>query len=174
MIEGRRLVFGVSGLLYQGNLLFFDRETDSLWSQLLSEAVTGFMAGTRLAVLPAENTTWAAWRNKYPKTLVMSLVTGYQRNYAEDPYKEFPLARDEALLVSLQGVTKIYPLGQLKKANPVIVDQLGGDSVTIEFDKKSKTALVRGADPKRLIFFVSFLGKLKAFYPEAEIYRFQH
>lgn len=155
------------------NVLFFDRETDSLWSQLLSEAVTGSMAGMRLAVLPAENTTWDAWRKKYPATRVLSFKTGHMRNYAEDPYENLPLARDNALLVSAGGVTKIYPFGQLKKADSVVEDHLGAYPVTIEFDKKSKTALVKGSDSRSVSFFVSFLGNLKAFYPHAEIYRFR-
>ena len=60
VISGRRYDFGVSGLLYKRNLLLFDRQSGSLWSQLLSEAVTGPLAGARLKVLPAENTTWDA------------------------------------------------------------------------------------------------------------------
>ena len=50
--------FGVSGLRYRGNLLIFDPETESLWSQIRSEAVTGPLTGTRLAVLPSTLTTW--------------------------------------------------------------------------------------------------------------------
>ena len=57
MIEGRRYYFSVSGLLYKRNALFYDRETLSLWSQLLSQAVTGPMTGDRLAALPAVDTS---------------------------------------------------------------------------------------------------------------------
>lgn len=171
MIEGHRLNFGVSGLLYQRNVLFYDRQTDSLWSQLLSQAVTGPMAGKRLTMLPAENTTWGEWKAEHPDTKVMSYNTGYTKNYHEDPYRNFLLAREDALLVSAGGVTRIYPFAQLKKAGAPVVEQLGGHLVTIEFDKDSKTARLTSPDSQAVTFFVSFLANLRAFYPKAEVYR---
>jgi hypothetical protein len=36
--------FGVSGLLYQSDVLMYDREDESLWSQLKMEAVSGSQA----------------------------------------------------------------------------------------------------------------------------------
>jgi hypothetical protein len=50
--EGHRYTFGVSGLLYRQNLLLFDQETESLWSQLRGQAVAGPLAGTSLRLLP--------------------------------------------------------------------------------------------------------------------------
>ncbi len=107
LINGRRYEFGVSGLLYKRNLLFYDRQTDSLWSQLLSQAVTGPMAGRRLAVLAAENTTWRAWREEHPDTQLLSFVTGYPRDYKVDPYAAYPLPRSPALFVSAGGASRI-------------------------------------------------------------------
>lgn len=37
--NGSRYTFGVSGLLYQQNLLLFDHETESLWSQIRGQSV---------------------------------------------------------------------------------------------------------------------------------------
>jgi hypothetical protein len=59
LVAGQRHTFGVSGLLYKNNLLFYDHETDSLWSQLGGQAVTGPLAGTSLHLLPTTLTTWA-------------------------------------------------------------------------------------------------------------------
>lgn len=42
-VDGESLSFGVSGLLYQSNLLMHDSKTESLWSQVLGEAVVGIM-----------------------------------------------------------------------------------------------------------------------------------
>src|SRR3989344_4868604 len=44
------LEFGVSGLLYESNLLMYDKKTESLWSQVLGEAVVGSYTGTKLAL----------------------------------------------------------------------------------------------------------------------------
>ena len=151
-------------------MLFFDRQTDSLWSQLLSEAVTGPLAGARLAVLPAENTNWGAWKAAHPESQVLSFVTGYVRDYKQDPYAGYLFPRNPALLVAAGGVTRIYPFSELKKGHSPVVDQLGGHSVTIVFDRRSKAATVSDGDPA-VIWFVSFLDDLKAFYRGAEIYR---
>ncbi len=164
----------MSGLLYKRNLLFFDRETDSLWSQLLSEAVTGPLAGTRLTILPAENTAWGAWRTAHPDTLVMSFVTGYSWDYKHDPYASYPLARRPALLVAAGGVVRIYPFSQLKKTRSPVADDLGGHRITIFFDRKSKTARAESDGLSVVTFFVSFLDDLKAFYPEAQIFAAPH
>src|SRR5215471_9732793 len=71
-IHGREVVFGVSGLLYQSNLLMYDRATESLWSQLGGQSVAGSMASTGLASVPSELTTWRHWRALHPDTLVLS------------------------------------------------------------------------------------------------------
>ena len=49
-INGRSYEFGVSGLLYNSDVLMYDRQTNSLWSQLMVQAVAGPMKGTRLQV----------------------------------------------------------------------------------------------------------------------------
>lgn len=170
MIDGRRLDFGVSGLLYKRNLLLFDRQTGSLWSQLLSEAVTGPLAGTRLKVLSALNTTWGAWKKTHPETRVLSFATGHARNYRDDPYAEYPFPRKPALLVAAGGVSKIYPFSQLKKLRGPVTDRVGGREVTITYDRKAKSASVKGDNPQSITFFFSFLDDLKAFFPEAEVY----
>jgi len=78
-INGKNLTFGVSGLLYQSDMLLYDRATDSLWSQIKGEAVTGPLMGARLKLLSSTQTTWAQWKKNHPETLVLSQKTGYKR-----------------------------------------------------------------------------------------------
>jgi len=40
--------FGVSGMLYQSDVLLYDKKSDSLWSQLMLQAVAGKRTGERL------------------------------------------------------------------------------------------------------------------------------
>ena len=70
-IKGEVTSFGVSGKLWRDSLVMYDRGTNSLWSQLLGEAVAGPMKGRKLEQLPAEVTTWSAWRERHPDTLVL-------------------------------------------------------------------------------------------------------
>jgi hypothetical protein len=89
VIEGKRYTFGVSGLLYKSDVLMYDHQTESLWSQIQREAVTGPLAGTRLRLLPLVHTTWQAWRAEHPKTQVLSIDTGFRRDYTRDPYESY-------------------------------------------------------------------------------------
>jgi Protein of unknown function (DUF3179) len=78
-IEGRTLSFGVSGKLYKSNLLLFDRQTDSLWSQLLQQAITGSLTGKKLVMVSAQHTTWELWRSQHPDSLGAGSWSSTQR-----------------------------------------------------------------------------------------------
>jgi hypothetical protein len=60
---GRTRSFGVSGLLYQSDVLMYDRESESLFSQLAMKAIAGPFVGTSLEWLPSEHMTWGKWRH---------------------------------------------------------------------------------------------------------------
>lgn len=53
------------------NLVMYDRETGSFWSQLLAEAICGPRTGDRLEIVPAETTTWGDWRASHPDSTVL-------------------------------------------------------------------------------------------------------
>lgn len=52
------LVFGVSGLLYNSDVLVYDRNTESLRSQLMGQAISGRLKGVKLPQIPAFHTAW--------------------------------------------------------------------------------------------------------------------
>jgi hypothetical protein len=78
--------FGVSGLLYNANLILYDRLTGSLWSQLRLQCVNGSQIGDTPTLARIVETTWAMWRTMYPNTKIMSLDTGFARDYGTYPY----------------------------------------------------------------------------------------
>lgn len=168
---GHLSAFGVSGLLYQRNLLLFDHATESLWSQLLGRAVAGPLAGTSLRLLPVNMTTWRSWKAEHSQTLVLSFQTGYKRDYATDPYSDRPLDRRMALVISSKGQTKIYPYSELKKAGPSLQDEIGGLSFIIRFDAKQQSATVQALTQDPPPHFVAFLGNVRAFFPNAAMYK---
>lgn len=92
-VNGQAQEFGVSGQLWQSNLLMYNRadseENESLWSQVLGEAVVGPETGERLEVIPSEITRWGDWRQAHPSTQVLSRETGAFRNYSSDPYGDY-------------------------------------------------------------------------------------
>jgi hypothetical protein len=146
-ILGARRWFGVSGRLYKRNLLFYDRRTDSLWSQLLSQAVTGALAGTPIRPLSTEQTTWSAWRARHTDTLVLS-PPATRFEYGKDPYAGYPLHRDTALLISAGAKRKIYPLSEIKRqidaaGTSEVLDRIGGETITVVYDGRAQSAYVR-------------------------------
>lgn len=65
------LTLGVSGLLWEGNLVMVDQETESLWSQILGTAMRGKLVGTELENIPARMTDWRTWKQMHPDTTVV-------------------------------------------------------------------------------------------------------
>lgn len=98
-VGGRVLTFGTSGLLYRSNKLMFDHETASLWSSLTGEPVVGPVVelNLKLSALPVVTTTWREWRTRHPDTLVLSLETGFQRDYSEGAAYRAYFATDELM-----------------------------------------------------------------------------
>jgi len=81
--------FGVSGLLYNSNLILYDRETDSNWAQMRQQAVQGSRQGEIPTNLPLVEMTVESWLEIYPDSDVLSRQTGFNRNYNEYPYGSF-------------------------------------------------------------------------------------
>jgi len=88
-VNGERLDFGVSGLLYNSDVLLYDRKTESLWSQLLNQAISGPLKGEKLQMLPLKHTTWGEWQKQHSDTKVLSRDTGYGVDYSRDPYQGY-------------------------------------------------------------------------------------
>ena len=82
--------FGVSGRILNSNLVLFDRDSRSSWPQLLGVAVDGPRKGERLRQLPmAVTTTLGRWKARYPRSIVLTPLTGWRR-----PYRTWPYGRD--------------------------------------------------------------------------------
>jgi|TARA_B100000686_G_scaffold260144_1_gene272763 hypothetical protein len=89
--------FGTSGLLYRSNKLMFDHETKSLWNTFEGVPVVGPLVGTRTRLTRRSmvTTTWGEWRRFHPETTVLSLETGYSRDYGEGvAYREYFQSND--------------------------------------------------------------------------------
>lgn len=79
--------FGVSGLLFENNLVMYDRrENESLWPQMTRGADCGGAVGADLQMLPVVEMTWGRWKSLHPNTKVISDQTGFSRNYTASGY----------------------------------------------------------------------------------------
>jgi hypothetical protein len=120
---GRRFTFGTSGFLYESSKLMFDAETKSLWATLQGKPVVGPLAGSPIALdfVPVVTTTWDEWREMHPRTTVLSLDTGHQRDYSEGAaYRDyfatsalmFEVSRHDRRLRNKDEILAIRPPGK--------------------------------------------------------------
>jgi len=79
--------FGVSGILFDNNLVMYDRNSEeSLWPQMNRQSNCGAATGTALDMLPVVEMTWGQWRELHPDTKVVSDRTGHNRIYSTRGY----------------------------------------------------------------------------------------
>ena len=89
-VNGSPRNFGVSGLLFRSNLVMFDRQTETLWNQMLLSGICGPDRGATLRRLPLVETTWSFWKTLHPSTTVMTENTGFDdRPYGVYPYGDY-------------------------------------------------------------------------------------
>lgn len=181
--------FGVSGLLYNSDVLLYDRKTESLWSQIRSQAVTGMRKGEHLQSLPLQQITWQQLRERYPQAKVLSRKTGYRRDYNRNPYQGyeyseglfFPVAflnhqyhpKEKVLGITLNGQAKAYPFAELARVGGrEIEDSFAGEKLRIEFDLTSRTGrIIRQSDNELLAAVNGFWFAWFGFYPKTEVFQ---
>ena len=88
-LEGELLDFGVSGFLYESNMIMYDKDTESFWLQATGESVVGERVGQRLSLIDSDVLTFSEARQKYPNLTVLSRDTGYRRDYDNPPYDNY-------------------------------------------------------------------------------------
>ncbi|MCF6209825.1 MAG: DUF3179 domain-containing protein [Gammaproteobacteria bacterium] len=185
-INGKVVSFGVSGLLYRSDVLMYDRESESLWSQLAMKAVSGSAVDTELVWLPSEHITWKAWREKYPHGEVLSTDTGYKRNYQGEAYAAY-FASEETMFpvphtrkelsnktwvvgILIDGKAKAYPVDDLPP-NLAIEDQLGNQQLIIRYDVDKRYPQITDHKGKPIPSVMVFWFAWQAFYPNTDLWR---
>lgn len=169
---GEISTFGVSGLLYNTNLILYDRNSDSLWSQLELKCVNGKRIGDEPELIRIVETNWGTWKELYPLSKVLSLDTGFDRNYEVYPYGNYKtnhsyfyftatpsngaLPNKERVYALLdQNVSKVY---QFPKFNggKAFRDIFNGKEYLIVGNENLITSFEMGSETEDLIFEYDF------------------
>ncbi|UCE42606.1 MAG: DUF3179 domain-containing protein [Candidatus Aminicenantes bacterium] len=148
---------GVSGQLYNSNLIPYDRGTDSNWSQMMNMCVNGQLIGQEAKQIHVVETTWGTWKMMYPDSLVLSRDTGFNRNYDVYPYDDykfsdrliFPVSNEDNRLskkARIHGVivgeeTKAYPIGSFSPVITVLNEDFNGLEFVIVGDSLKNFAV---------------------------------
>ncbi len=167
VINGAETTFGVSGLLYNTNLIPFDRATGSNWSQILNESVNGDLIGSKAAIVPLLETTWGVWKTLYPDSKVVSTNTGFSRTYGTSPYGDyntnntrflFPVEKDSRLplkervyAVINESKAKAYRFSDFSQG-AVIKDNFEGNNYLVVGNANFILAFLLDADTENLDF----------------------
>jgi hypothetical protein len=188
-LNNKKLKFGVSGLLYNSDVLLYDRETESLWSQIMAQAVTGQYKGTHLQVLALEHTTWSAWKQAHPDTEVLSTKTGYRRNYDRDPYQGYEKStgiyfsvsntaptsyhpKERVLGVTIDGISKAYPFVELNKNGvPRFIDKINKTPLTVHWDQKNQSGFITTEQGQKIPIVQSYWFAWFTFHPYTLVYQ---
>ncbi|GAB5500492.1 MAG: DUF3179 domain-containing protein [Pseudohongiellaceae bacterium] len=188
-VGDQALTFGVSGLLYNSDVLMYDRNTESLWSQIMSEAVAGPLVGTPLPQLPVTYTTWSSWRERHPETKVLSRNTGFNRDYRRGPYGNYAATsrlmfdvshrpprdyhpKEYVLGLEINGQYKAYPFKELRELGQAsFSDELGGEEVTIVWDDGAESATVLDNTGRQLPAVTGFWFAWYTFHPETLVFK---
>ncbi len=186
-LNGQPQSFAVSGLVYNNNTLFYDRKTESLWCQVLGQAVSGKFSGESLRQIPATWTTWENWKNQHPNTLVLSRHTGHEIDYAVNPYTDYETSRglrypinkvnkmmplkEKVVGVEVNGAFRAYPLYVLQMENrPLVADTFNGQELLIRYDKDTKTVLVTNIKGEVFPTVSGYWFAWYAFHPETDVF----
>lgn len=151
VINGKETTFGVSGLLYNTNIIPYDRETDSNWSQMSLKCVNGKLSGTEPGNYFLVETSWRTWKQLYPNSQVLSDDTGFSRNYDRYPYGDYRLnddllffpvsnrdsrlpAKDRVYGIVINDKSKAFPFSNFTSGMTVIEDQVADVPVVVAGD----------------------------------------
>ena len=183
---GQVLDFGVSGLIYNSDMLLYDRATKSLWSQVMKTAVTGPLKGSTLAQVPAQYTTWAAWVQQHPDSLLLSRDTGHSRDYDAEPYAEYrrlPMvafatlhqdlripAKTWIVGISIGDETLALPFEELDKLEAPLTVTVGGHPLRIEWDKTAAAARAFDEGGREIPTTSGYWFAWVAFHPGTALY----
>ncbi|UCH27270.1 MAG: DUF3179 domain-containing protein [Trueperaceae bacterium] len=156
-VKGVEVTFGTTGLLFNSNLIMFDSQTSTFWTQILGEGNVGALTDTVLLNYPAQIISFAEFRETFPEGSVLSRDTGFSRPYGNNPYVGYDDADSPPFLfpgmtdgrlppkarvvsVDLRGETVAYPF-EILVQDRVVNDQVGDEPVTVFWQVGTSSAL---------------------------------
>ncbi len=177
--QGTLYQLGTSGFLYRSNKLMYDRATQSLWNTTWGEPVIGPLVGKNIRLQRSYlvTTTWGEWRRRHPDTTVLSLDTGFSRNYDEgEAYRDYFATDDLMFSIAtsdnrLQNKSEVLALllpkhapqplaiaAELLRRQPVFTERLGTQPFVVLTDTTGANRVYDSAG----IHFVAYDGNATA------------
>ncbi|MEM7236531.1 MAG: DUF3179 domain-containing protein [Pseudomonadota bacterium] len=168
-VDGRDepFIFGSSGFLYRSNKVMYDKQTHSLWNQFTGKPVSGELvnSGIELTQRPVTISPWGDWVAQNPDTRVITLRTGFSRDYGSDvvyrdyfssPELMFPTNVDQTRLRQKDYVFGVRRFGGAKAwaldaftGGRVLNDELAGTPLVLIGNADGRTVRAYERGPER-------------------------
>lgn len=191
LVKGERVEFGTSGKLWKSNLVMYDRKTESLWSQILGEAIVGEMTGAKLNILESDPVRFGEWKKKFPEGQVLSRDTGAVRFYGSNPYGDYFAPLDFAINLAKARDTRLPPeafvfgvvindrpkayLVEAVKKRVEVIDEFQGIQILLRHEKDLDVVRTYKRLPdgrlERINPFSAFWFSWSAAHPNSELYK---
>ncbi len=181
-VKGEVTEFGVSGVLYNSDLVLYDRTTETLWDQIEAKGIVGPMTGVELELVPLTMTRWSRWKAAHPDTLVLSTDTGFDKDYTADRYAKyrdtvdlmFPVQREDNRVHPKSVVfgfnvdgTKVAYTQALLAEHGTYAHELAGQDASVTLHDDGSVTMSRGDathEPIRLFWFAWY-----TFHPDTDL-----
>ncbi len=186
-VNGETTTFGVSGYLYNSDLIMYDRKEGNLWQQLTLEAIIGPAArrNEELQWVGVSTTDWAYWKKQHPHTQVLSKPKNFIRDYDRYPYGSYEEnsevrfgaevtdkrlhPKDIVYGVVVNDQAKAYPLTKLE-LQPNFQDKIGQVSVMINYAIDGTMTVTNVATKEQYKVQRSFWFAWAVFNPGTDLY----
>lgn len=140
-INGALSDFGVSGWLYNSNLIAFDRTTDSYWSQMRMDCIHGEYIGKNAQTFQMVEMPLSTLKIIAPEAQVLNTETGFNLPYLSYPYYDYrtnndffvvPVefdddrlsAKEEVLGIIVQDEAKVYPFSVFPQNQLTVINEV--------------------------------------------------
>lgn len=173
--DGRPLEFGISGRLYNANILLYDRESGSLWQQFTGEVIAGPLVGRagRLKRLSAEIVAWGSWKRGHPDGWVLARpkeikfagrkAKASPERYEEYPYGEYELRKWVGYGIDVEALDL---RGIFAKRRVVGIAPHGAARAYLRSDLERLKLINDRLDGKPILMVMSLAGEARFFYRE--------
>lgn len=185
-VGNEAIEFGISGLLYNSNVLLYDRRQDrreSLWSQVAGAALSGPAVGQTLQMLPVEVTTWGDWIARHPDTQLLAATANYvargYQSYFSNSRLYFPVdhiddrlpLKTPVLGIQVSSLKRAYPLTAFESRSDIhaLDEQLGQHRFRLVYEPEAKSLRVVEAD-EGVESLYAFWFAWYAFHPDTEVF----
>lgn len=181
--------FGVSGLLFQSDVLLYDRSSESLWSQIMRKAVAGKKTGQQLEQVPLAHMRWSEWRKRHPDSLILSTDTGTGRLYFDSPYRGYEQSeqlffevrhrppppyhpKERVLGFTLNDKAIAFPFSELSKHGKTTFEYTWqSKALNISWNEAAGFAEIKTSDGTLLTSTIAFWFAWHTFHPDGKVFK---